>query len=221
MSVGPTRAKTDSGLGTPGLAGRGTSSWMGPGADKMRKLAGEPQFAGMGATACVACCVSPLHPWTPRLVAAPDHVFSTQPEVAASPPSGPLCSSAGFVGPKIWIHRRKGSLSGPLCARQVWRGVVRPLGRLARLKIPSTDNARAVSAPSAILEAVLTLPNPSCARRSTPTSLAPSPTSAPRTRTPSRCVPALGAPPARARSGGGGGRHRRQAAAVVAVLSRS
>ena len=25
---------------------------------------------------CVACCVSPLHPWTPRLVAAPDHVFA-------------------------------------------------------------------------------------------------------------------------------------------------
>ena len=24
----------------------------------------------------VACCVSPLHPWTPRLVAAPDHVFA-------------------------------------------------------------------------------------------------------------------------------------------------
>ena len=28
------------------------------------------------AAACVACCVSPLHPWTPRLVAAPDHVFA-------------------------------------------------------------------------------------------------------------------------------------------------
>ena len=32
--------------------------------------------ATAAATACVACCVSPLHPWTPRLVAAPDHVFA-------------------------------------------------------------------------------------------------------------------------------------------------
>ena len=29
-----------------------------------------------GGRGCVACCVSPLHPWTPRLVAAPDHVFA-------------------------------------------------------------------------------------------------------------------------------------------------
>ena len=33
-------------------------------------------FPDSHAVSCVACCVSPLHPWTPRLVAAPDHVFA-------------------------------------------------------------------------------------------------------------------------------------------------
>ena len=40
---------------------------------------------------CVACCVSPLHPWTPRLVAAPDHVFALPTSFKViSHPSGTL-----------------------------------------------------------------------------------------------------------------------------------
>ena len=43
------------------------------------------------AGACVACCVSPLHPWTPRLVAAPDHVFALPTSFKViSHPSGTL-----------------------------------------------------------------------------------------------------------------------------------
>ena len=43
-------------------------------ANDMHMDAGGGSFPVSGS--CVACCVSPLHPWTPRLVAAPDHVFA-------------------------------------------------------------------------------------------------------------------------------------------------
>ena len=46
---------------------------------------------GANSHSCVACCVSPLHPWTPRLVAAPDHVFALPTSFKViSHPSGTL-----------------------------------------------------------------------------------------------------------------------------------